>query len=408
MSKIVVNTVESIDPLTTPLDLKGLSVTFNGGAQQIATTDDVDNAVAAATLGLLDDRGNYDASSNLYPATGGSGTAGAIVKGDLWYVSVPGTLGGVLHAVGYSIRALVDSPGQTSTNWASSNVGLGYAPENSGNKQNSFSAPGNSTDFPTTQAVVDYAETYVPAYVASNGAPVGSFLDHGGKTAPTGYVTCNRQILSRTTYSALFAVRCAVLGTPTLTIATPCVVTLTSHGLVAGEGFFFQTTGALPTGVSVETQYFVLASGLTANDFQFATTPGGAAINTTGSQSGVHTLRWCPDGIPDASNFYAPDIRGISRVGAGTNATMTRANGTFFDGGAVGANRNDQLQGHIHSMGTFYAFSGFGGGSPAGTSPAGAFNPYTGGPESDGSNGAPRIGNETRPAQQAVLVCIKY
>lgn len=77
--------------------------------------------------------------------------------------------------------------------------------------------------------------------------------------------------------------------TVTMTIASPAVVTWTAHGLSAGDAFLFRTTGALPTGVSAETVYFVIAAGLGANVFEFSATSGGAAINTTGSQSGVHT-----------------------------------------------------------------------------------------------------------------------
>lgn len=68
-------------------------------------------------VGLLDDRGNYDASSNAFPTTGGSGTSGAIKKGDLWLISAAGTLGGTAVAVKDTIRALVDTPGQTSGKW---------------------------------------------------------------------------------------------------------------------------------------------------------------------------------------------------------------------------------------------------------------------------------------------------
>ncbi|MFI4962821.1 MAG: hypothetical protein ACHP6H_03075, partial [Legionellales bacterium] len=73
--------------------------------------------VAAAKLGTLNDRGNYDASSNVFPSSGGSGTAGAILKGDLWYISVAGTLGGTAVIIGDTLRSLVDTPGQTSGNW---------------------------------------------------------------------------------------------------------------------------------------------------------------------------------------------------------------------------------------------------------------------------------------------------
>jgi hypothetical protein len=81
-------------------------------------------------VGLLDDRGNFDASSDTFPSSGGSGTAGAILKGDLWTISVAGTLGGHAVTAGDVIRALVDTPGQTDANWAISENNLGYTPLN--------------------------------------------------------------------------------------------------------------------------------------------------------------------------------------------------------------------------------------------------------------------------------------
>lgn len=79
-------------------------------------------------------------------------------------------------------------------------------------------------------------------------------------------------------------------GTVTMTIASPALVSQVAHGLVAGSPISFTTTGALPTGVVAGTTYYVIATGLTADAFQFSTTVGGAAINSSGSQSGVHTL----------------------------------------------------------------------------------------------------------------------
>src|SRR6202012_2942393 len=52
------------------------------------TPQAVKTYVDAAVVGLLNDRGNYDASVNVFPSSGGSGTSGAIRKGDLWYISV--------------------------------------------------------------------------------------------------------------------------------------------------------------------------------------------------------------------------------------------------------------------------------------------------------------------------------
>lgn len=82
--------------------------------------------------------------------------------------------------------------------------------------------------------------------------------------------------------------------TATMTIASPGVVTAgtvgNGHGLVAGSPIKFTTTGALPTGVTAGTQYYVIATGLAETTFQFSTSNSGSAVNTSGSQSGVHTL----------------------------------------------------------------------------------------------------------------------
>jgi hypothetical protein len=76
-------------------------------------------------------------------------------------------------------------------------------------------------------------------------------------------------------------------GTVTLTIAGPCVVTF---GVVLSEGtaVSFSTTGALPTGLTAGTTYYLRnVSGLTAN---LSATPAGALITTSGSQSGTQSM----------------------------------------------------------------------------------------------------------------------
>lgn len=77
----------------------------------------------------------------------------------------------------------------------------------------------------------------------------------------------------------------------TVTIASPGVVTSASHGFVADDQIVFATTGALPTGITAGTTYYVISTGLTANDFQFSATLAGSAVNTSGSQSGTHTVQ---------------------------------------------------------------------------------------------------------------------
>lgn len=76
-------------------------------------------------------------------------------------------------------------------------------------------------------------------------------------------------------------------GTISISVASPAVVTWNGHGLAAGTPVSFKTTGALPTGVSTDTTYYVQATGLTTNTFRISATNGGSDINTTGTTSGT-------------------------------------------------------------------------------------------------------------------------
>ena len=89
----------------------------------------------------------------------------------------------------------------------------------------------------------------------------------------------------------------------TVTIASPAVVTF-SVTLPNNTAVQLLTTGALPTGLVPGTVYYVLnASGVTCN---LAATPGGAAITTTGTQSGTQYLSM--RGINVASLAGASDV----------------------------------------------------------------------------------------------------
>lgn len=166
---------------------------------------------------------------------------------------------------------------------------------------------------------------FILAKIVSTGAgtPVGTYIQHAGATAPTGFLACDGSSLLRAgTYADLFA----VIGT------------------------------------------------------------------TYGAADGTH--------------FTLPDARGLVMVGAGAHGTMTRANGTAFNGGTLGASRNDQMQGFKAEVKTsLYTLSG---GGAQGVDNAGTDYSNSVTIKSDGTNGTPRTGDETRPAEIAVLVCIKY
>lgn len=85
----------------------------------------------------------------------------------------------------------------------------------------------------------------------------------------------------------------------TITIAAPAVVTSTVS-LLDNTPVILTNTGypsALPTGLTVGTTYYVKGTGGTT--FNLSATPGGAAITTTGTQSGTHYI--LPNAIPVTS-----------------------------------------------------------------------------------------------------------
>lgn len=109
--------------------------------------------------------------------------------------------------------------------------------------------------------------------------------DYPAHSTTTLYVVGDRVIdtTAHLVYESIAGSRSAV----TMTIASPCVVTWIGHGQAANTPISFTTTGALGTGLVAGTTYYVRAPA--ADNFTLSATPGGAAINTTGSQSGVHT-----------------------------------------------------------------------------------------------------------------------
>ncbi|PBC23472.1 MULTISPECIES: hypothetical protein [unclassified Mesorhizobium] len=105
----------------------------------------------------------------------------------------------------------------------------------------------------------------------------------------------------------------------TITIASPGVVTFTGHGLAANTAVKFSTTGALPTGLTAGTTYYV-KTVLDADTFTLATSKGGTAIVTTGSQSGVHTATTVPAG---PQRLFMGQVAGAEEgMGGANNAQM--------------------------------------------------------------------------------------
>ena len=93
-------------------------------------------------------------------------------------------------------------------------------------------------------------------------------------------------------------------GTATITIASPAVVTA---GISLNEGtpIQFATTGALPTGITAGTTYYVYS--VAGTTFQL-TDSTGAVVNTSGTQSGVQSISNIVD-VPVIQDFiFVADV----------------------------------------------------------------------------------------------------
>lgn len=97
----------------------------------------------------------------------------------------------------------------------------------------------------------------------------------------------------------------SVGGDVTITIATPAVITLT-NSFQNGTSIKLGTTGALPTGLTAGTTYYIInQNGATCN---LATSPAGSAIATSGTQSGTHYIAELLD-VPSVQNYiFVSDV----------------------------------------------------------------------------------------------------
>lgn len=114
--------------------------------------------------------------------------------------------------------------------------------------------------------------------------------------------------------------------TVTITIASPAVITAASVPVV-NTPVVFSTTGALPTGLTAGTTYYIVAP--TATTFNVATSIGGSAINTSGTQSGAQTATFSSQ-FSDALNISSSSKLALNLPNIAETATIsaTAATGT--------------------------------------------------------------------------------
>ncbi|MDZ4726212.1 MAG: phage tail protein [Leptospira sp.] len=365
----------------------------------------VENSISAASVGFLKDRGNYDASSNLFPSTGGSGPSGTIEKGNLWTISVAGTLGGTAVTIGDVVRSLVDSPGQTSSNWAIGENNFGYVAENSANKnQNSgYAGLDSSGNFVQNSDKLPEGSTNL---FFTTARAIASVLT--GYSATSGTISASDSILQAIQKIGYFIANIgssilnqALTG---LSLATGGTISSSDSIVVAFGKLQKQITdlvsGSVPVGTSIEFSGSTIPSGFLEED--------GSAISRS-TYSDLFAAIGTTYGVGDGSTtFNIPDHRGNSSRGVGTSSGYVQ-NVTI----TLGQRIDDALQGHFHAQ--RYAGRFFSGSGPyttddfdtsAGGTPA--FNNRIREEITNGTDGTPRTANETRVKTIGKKFAIKY
>lgn len=134
-------------------------------------------------------------------------------------------------------------------------------------------------------------------------------------------------------------------ATVTITIASPGIISWANNDLQAGRRVFFQTDGALPTGLTAGIPYYVVSPA--AGTFQVSATAGGTPINTSGTQSGTHTAYLIADEIMEGDTVTGADsgatavaqrvlLRSSTWAGAPVGSLVfTSVTGTFTSGEAL-------------------------------------------------------------------------
>lgn len=311
----------------------------------------------ALVVGLLNDRGNYNASGNTFPSSGGSGSGGAIQKGDIWFINVAGTLGGTAVSVGDQIRALVNSPGQTASNWVISAASVGYVPENTANKSTSTSLGTSNTLFPTQGAVKSYVDNTVANYVPTT-RTINGFDLSANRTLNTdniGEGTTNLYFTNARARAALSAGTGLsynnTTGQFTNTITNTNQLTNGAGFLTANQAITLTATGdatgtSTASGTSPSIALTLANSGVTAGTYTKLTVDakGRATAGASLASADVTTaLGYTPYNSTNPNGFITGITAAmVNAVGAITNSTS---------GNAATATNSTQWGGYSNNIG---------------------------------------------------------
>jgi hypothetical protein len=146
------------------------------------------------------------------------------------------------------------------------------------------------------------------------------------------------------------------------------------------------------------------ARGYDQTTLSGSTTSGSAAITGLSTTKGLcFGQSVSGPGIPGGATVAS--VTSATAITISSNATASATVSIIFTGGQIGNERTDSMQGHVHSA---HATAYMNAGITAGGNDTSSSEGNTGVPISDGINGTPRTGAETRPRNRAYLPIIVY
>jgi len=232
-----------------------------------------------------------------------------------------------------TITASLTGTASTATNLAGG--GAGQLPYQSGSGTTAMLAAG------TSGQVLQSNGTSAPSWVASPSVPTGSLFQYAGSSAPSGYLLCQGQSVSSTTYLALHAVLSntyggsAYTGGSGLNFNLPDLRGRFPMGAGTGSGLNSSGTGA-PSGTAQTARTAGQWGGEETNLLTTNEMPSHSHTGGTGSAgSHYHTF-----GKPALSYVY-PN---------GTNTVSVPAGAYHRFSDSDGVNDTDTAANHTHSI----------------------------------------------------------
>lgn len=177
-----------------------------------------------------------------------------------------------------------------------------------------------------SQLATDTSFNGLAVVMASNpAAGTWTYASTGSNGSPTGFGWIHEASLQIP--AASFA-RTVTAQTGTISNSTstglPAVVTAAAHGRSANDPIVFTTTGALPTGLTAGTVYYVAARKMTVGTFCVSNFPDGPLVSTSSAGSGTHTFNYGLTTVTENGHARKPgDTAYIANLtGAGFNGAV--------------------------------------------------------------------------------------